>query len=235
MSALLVLFSSCNGNDDDNGSSGSDVVLLKKTIENGPDGQYISTATYNGTKLVKIETNDAEKIQFTYTGDDITMMEWFADGELEQRDLFTYATDGKLATYTSLDLDFGSGTKEVYTQNSDNTITVTGYSGDLDSQTIEEGTSTITFVNGEVSQIVDPFGTTTYTYDNKNNPFKNVTGYSKISYIDGSASGILHNVISENYEGDDSTYTFTYDPNDFPATAVEDFDGEQYTTQFVYQ
>ncbi|RYZ76647.1 MAG: hypothetical protein EOP06_31095, partial [Proteobacteria bacterium] len=104
MSALLVLFSSCGGNDDENSSNNSGVVLLKKTVEIGPEGEFISNATYNGTKLVKIQTNDGERIEFTYTGDNITQMEWFEDGALDQRDTYTYNADGSLATYVRLEL-----------------------------------------------------------------------------------------------------------------------------------
>ncbi|NUY81820.1 hypothetical protein HUK80_13010 [Flavobacterium sp. MAH-1] len=235
LSALIVLFSSCGSDDGGNSTETGDGVLLKKTIENGPDGQFISEASYNGHKIVKITTNDGGRIDFTYTGDDITKMAWKLDNELIEEQLYTYDASGKLATHTLLDYEIGWGSKEVYTYNSDNTATVQNYSGDLVSQTLEGDTYTITFANGEVSQIVTPFETITYTYDNKNNPFKNVTGYGKISYIDGGASGIMHNVTEESSsEGGGSTYTFTYNNNDFPATAVENWDGDVYNTQFFY-
>lgn len=233
MSALVLLFSSC-GSDDGGDATGGN-VLIKKTIENGPEGQYITVATYNGTKLVKLTSNDGEVVEFTYTGDDITKMVYKVDGAIEQEERYTYNSEGKMATHISLDHDMQWGSKEVFTYNSDNVVTVDNFSGDLESQENEDGTNTITFVNGEVSQIVTPFDTITFTYDNKHNPFKNITGFSKISYADQGASGILHNVLSESSSnGGGSTYTYTYNSSDYPTQVVEDWDGETYTTEFIY-
>ncbi len=234
MSALVLLFASCNGNDDE-GSNNGGTVLLRKTIENGPDGQYISTATYNGTKLNKITTSDGGSIEFTYTGENITKSVWKSDGDIEQEEQYTYDSNGRLATHVTLDFDFQDGWKEVFTYNSDNVVSVQTFSGDLTSQTTPSDSYTVTFTNGEVSQIVRGTTTTTYTYDDKNSPFKNVTGYSKISFVDGGASGIMHNILSETSSaGGGSVYTYTYNSGNYPTQATENWDGDTYVTQFQY-
>ncbi|RZJ73530.1 hypothetical protein [Flavobacterium sp.] len=236
MSALVLLFASCTGNDDEGSNNNGGVVLLKKTIETGPDGDvYISTATYNGTKLDKITTNDGETIEFTYTGDNITKMVYKLDGEIDQEERYTYDSQGRLATHVSLDFDFNDGSREVFTYNSDNVVSVQRFSGDLTSQTQEGDPYTITFANGEVSQIVSAFGTTTFTYDDKNSPFKNVTGYAKISYVDLGASGTMHNMLTEtSSNGDDTVYTYQYNSANYPTQSTETYDGDVYVTQFQY-
>lgn len=235
MSALVVLFSSCSGSDDE-GSSNNNTILLKKTVENGPEGEVITTATYNGTKISRITTSNGTTIDFTYTGDNITKMLWKSDGIVFQEDLYTYAADGRLDTHVMLDHDMQWGSREVYSYTGQTSATVQNFSGNLASQTLPGETHTITFQNGEVAQITKPSETLTYTYDDKNNPFKNVTGYSKITFVDGGASGIMHNVTAEASTGGGSTtYTYTYNSNNFPATATENWDGDVYTTTFTYQ
>jgi len=233
MSALLVLFSSCTGNDDE-GSNGDGTVLLRKIIESSPDGDYVTNLSYDGTKIRKMSSDDGT-VEFTYTGDNITKATWKEGTVIIEEDIYTYGSDGKLATYVILDREAQIGTKEVFTHNSDNTVTVQNFSGDLVSQTVDAGTHTMTFANGEVSQIVFPTGTTMFAYDNKNNPFKNVTGYGKVSFVDGFSTGILHNVLMEtDSDGENTVYTYTYNSNGYPTKSVEEWDGEVYTTNYVY-
>jgi len=60
------------------------------------------------------------------------------------------------------------GRKEVYTYDSNGNITIAHFYGDATTQTNPNGTGSVTFVNGEVSEIVNASGATlTYTYDNK--------------------------------------------------------------------
>ena len=233
MSALLVLFSSCTGNDDE-GSDNNGTVLLRKITETGPDGNLVTNLSYNGTKITKIASEDGI-IEFTYTGDNITKTTWKEGATVIEEDIYTYGSDGKIATYVVLDMEAQIGTKEVFTHNNDNTVTVQNFSGDLVSQTVAAGTYAMTFTNGEVSQVVSPSGTSTYTYDNKNNPFKNVTGYGKVSFIDGMSTGILHNVLTEiDSDGETTVFTYTYNSDNFPKTLTEEWDGDTYTTNYQY-
>lgn len=227
-----MTLTSCSS--DDNGGSGT--ILLKKTIETFDDGSTMtSTATYDGTKIKKITTDQGFTLDFTYTGNLITKMEYKFIGVLFQTDIYSYDANENLTSYVRLEHEDGLGAKEVYVHNPDGTISVTAYSGDLTSQTTLDGTGTITFLaNGEVDSITTTYSDDhTYTYDNKNNPFKNVTGYGKISWVDTEAAGIMHNITLDDTSFDTTT-TYTYNGNDFPATATETYDGEQTTTEFFY-
>lgn len=230
----LVLNSCDSSSDDDGGSAG--VVLLKKTIETDSEGNVVtSIASYNGAKIDKITATGDFLIDFTYTGDLITKEEYSQGGEVFQINNYTY-TDGKIATFTRIEPLDDLGYKEVFTHNNDGTISVAVFIGDAASQTMANGTSTITIANGEVTSITTSgFGVDhTYTYDTKNHPFKNVIGYAKISYVDGEASGMLKNITLDESDFGDVSTTYTYFANQYPETAVENDGGDETTTEFFY-
>jgi len=229
-----MTLTSCSSDDSNDGASG--VVLLKKVVDTYSDGTTMtSTATYNGTKIKKISTDDGFTLDFTYTGNLITKMEYKFMGTLFQTDIYSYNASEQLVSYVRLEHTDEYGAKEVYVHNPDGTISVTAYSGDLTSQTTLDGTGTITFLgNGEVGTITSTFSDDhIYTYDNKNNPFKNVTGYDKISWVGAEATGIMHNItLDDSYV--DTTTTYTYNSNDYPTTATENYDGDVTTSEFFY-
>ena len=229
-----LALNSCSSDDDNGGSSG--VVLVKQTVETDGDGDtFTSTATYNGTKIKKITADGGITIDFTYTGDNITKAEYKFGGILYQTDLYTYGSNGKLATYVRLEHQDDLGSKEVYVHNGNGSVSITAYSGDLVSQTTLDGTATVTFLaNGEVGSITSTYSDDhTYTYDTKNHPFKNVTGYSKISWVDTEASGMMHNIIHDD-SSFDTTTTYTYNAGDYPTSAVEMSGAGEITTTFTY-
>lgn len=231
-----MVMTSCSSSDDNGGGPTPGVVLLKQTIETDAEGDtFTSTATYNGTKLNKITSDGGFTMNFTYSGDLITKIEYKESGTVVQTDKFTYNGSQQLTSYLRLEHDSEWGSKETYTYNGDGTVTVTAYSGDLAEQTTLDGTATITFLpNGEVATISSAFSDNhSYTYDDKNNPFKNVTGYGKISWVDTDATGIMHNVTNDTSWGG-TTLVFTYNELGYPATATETFMGETTSTQFIY-
>ena len=81
----------------------------------------------------------------------------------------------------------------------------------------------------------------TYTYDTKNNPFMNVTGFDKIGFIDSEANSLHHNTLTDTYNNFSGntiyTSTYTYNSLNFPVTASE-IEGTEastiITTQFTY-
>jgi hypothetical protein len=79
----------------------------------------------------------------------------------------------------------------------------------------------------------------TYQYDDKNNPFKNMVGFDKIAFANGTASGINHNMtlLTENFGGStiNTTTTFTYNTANYPVTSSEDYDGEITTSEYFYE
>ena len=226
---------SCSSSSEDDNTPG--VVLVKKTIETDTDGTVItSTATYNGTKLNKVTSDDGYVTQFFYTGDLITKIEYKFGGVMLQKDVFTYNGSGQLTSYVMTEFEDDYGRKEVYAYNGDGSVSVSYFSGDSVSQTISDGTGTMTFLaNGEVGTITTSNGQShTYTYDNKNNPFKNITGFGKISWTDIDASGILHNVILDEFGFGAIETTYTYNADNYPTMAVESSGSNESTMEFIY-
>ncbi|MFB3386546.1 hypothetical protein [Flavobacterium sp. LAR06] len=236
-SALTLLLTSCSS--DDSSSSDSDAILLKKVVLTGTGGKTTVNYTYDGNKIVSV-IDDAKEINmhYTYTGDLITKIEFkLPDGTVEQTNTFTY-TDGKLATFLRVEYDNDElrGYKEVYTFNSNGTISVQSYSGDDKTQTDASGTSTITFANGDVSEITSTNSPDhKYVYDSKNNAAKNILGLDKISFVDGEGTGVFHNEISDTADGDVwSTYSYKYNEAGYPETSIDNVEGDDYTSEYFY-
>lgn len=236
LSASLLLLTSCSNNDD---SSDTSVILLKKVVLTGSNGKTTVNYKYDGNKIVSI-IDDFNEINmfFTYTGDWITKIEFkLPDGTIEQTNTFTY-TDGKLSTFLRVELDNGElrGHKEVYTFNANGTISVNAYSGDDKVQTNNSGTSLITFINGDVSEITNTNSPDhKYVYDSKNNAAKNILGFDKISFVDGEGTGVFHNEVSDTADGEVwSTYSFTYNSAGYTETSIDNVEGDHYTSEYFY-
>jgi hypothetical protein len=235
----LVLISSCSS-DDSSSESNDDLVLLKKTITTGSDEDENGTTnyTYDGNRLVlSWDTTNDLNMHVTYKADFITKIEWKdANGKVEQEQTYLYNSDGKIETFIRVEPDNDYGYKEVYTYNSDGTVSVKLYSGNSTSQTVTSGTGTIKFLDGEISQMTFSNGEDhKYTYDSKNNPFKNVLGMDKIAFTDGEADGILHNMLTD-LVGKEfwSNSTFTYNENGYPIKEVNTGTDTFGTTEYFY-
>lgn len=233
LSVLFVLFQSCSSSDSDSPSQNS--ILIKRIVQTTPQAEYISDFTYNGLKMVQstqATTNFLRRGVYTYTGDLVTKIEYFdIDDALIETRIFNYNTENKIASMLKLLPLSGSGIRVAFTHNSDGSVTAIGYSGDLINQNTLEYNNTITFSNGEISSMVQNMGNQTLTcsYDNKNNPFKNVIGFDEISYANDGffSTAINHNLIQINsYRPGIPVYTtnftFTYNSDDFPLTQTSD-------------
>ena len=138
------------------------------------------------------------------------------------------------------------GNKVVYTYNTDGTISSINYRGDLINQTTIVSNNLITINNGEVASLVEHIGTTTktsvYTYDNKNAPFKNVTGMDKVSYgvVGTFSSAINHNIIqttrtTNSSPGFTTTIQYNYNSSDYPTSETVTTNGtSNQSTQYYY-
>jgi len=247
----FALFSlvSCTGDDDVTTDSGTTSdVLVKRIIrsQEDPDGfNDIITYTYDGNKLLEGNYLDGTKEKYYYTGDLITKIEYFVDSELEYQEVFAYDSNGRLAEYKFEDLVDDSEENFLFAYNANNTITETFYVGTTPQ------TRTITVENDEISKIVqNGVGGKTYkySYDTKNSPFKNVTGYAKIAYAfagDFELEGRNHNIALIRNETDSFDYTvntYVYNSNDYPTRVVSEAalfdeadDVETLTVQYFYE
>lgn len=240
--ALSLLLSSCSSQDSPSSDSAESSVLLKKVILTSQDGQSKVNVDYkyDGNKIVSITDDSGEVgMYYTYTGDLITKIEFkLPDGTIEQTNTFKYNSEGKLSEFLRVESDNGElrGHKEVFTHNADGTISVKLYSGDADVQDYLSGTSTIKFVDGEVTDIINSESANRkYTYDIKNNPAKHILGFEKIAFVDGEATGIAHNEIKETSDGAVvATYSYTYNSDGYPVKSVDYIDGSNYSTEYFY-
>ncbi len=235
--ALTLLLTSCSSED----SPSSDLVLLKKNVITTPEGDKITVNyKYDGNKIVSTTDDSGDVgLYYTYTGDLITKIEFkYADGTVDQINTFSYNAEGKLTTFVRVEPNMDWGHKEVYTYNADGTVTAQSFSGDGTTQTLEGTTNTIKFVNGEVSEIISEdasWENHKYTYDNKNNPTKNILGMDKIAFVDGEGNGVKFNILTDTSEGDLWTNsTFTYNENGYPVKEVDTGSDSLGTIEYFY-
>ncbi|QOG02272.1 hypothetical protein [Flavobacterium sp. MDT1-60] len=238
----IVLMSSCSS--DDSPSNSSDLVLLKKQVLTHSEGKLTINYKYDGNKIVSaIDDSGEVNLFYTYTGDQITQIDFkLPNGTVEQVNTFTYSADGKLSTFLRVENETVNGTtvkvgyKEVYTYNANGTISVKSYTGNSTSQSASSGTSTITLVNGDVSEIVSTNSPNhKYAYDTQNNPAKNILGMDKIAIVDGEGNGVFHNEISDTVNGKlGDTHTYSYNAAGYPQTSVDREDGETHTSEYFY-
>jgi hypothetical protein len=159
--------------------------------------------TYNGNKIITATmTNNGASggvINYTYNGDLLTKSETYLNNNLTEKKLLTYSNDNNLISYIHLKYTQQTGKKITVDYNTDGTITTKTYNGDLVNQANLVSTKIISFSNGETSTLIETAGTTTttstFTYDNKNNPFKNIAGNSRIlNAVLATSTGIAGNI-----------------------------------------
>ncbi|HEX8577279.1 MAG TPA: hypothetical protein VF677_13375 [Flavobacterium sp.] len=228
--AGTIFFTSCS-KDNDNPS-----VLLKRTIETGPDGS-IETAnfTYNGNKIVNsviIYRDNIYESKYTYTGDLITKKESFNNNVLQVTDIYEYNTNGQLVVNKTIQAENSSRIyRSEYTHNANNTISVRNL---MENTTWVSSSEVIYLTDGEVSKIETSYPGTnfimvdTYTYDGKNNSAKNITGNSKIAFTNrndpSSSQNRNRRVEGSNIISPQNVTTiiqYTYDGDNYPLTSSE--------------
>ncbi len=216
----FVAISSCSSNDDGPATENpSTDILVKKAVyqQADPEGfNFTIDYIYDGNKLVKEQYSDGDVTNYFYTGDLITKIEYFIDGELYIRENFAYNPSGKLTEYRHRFLADSYDEISTYTYNSDNTVTKTN-------TTIPGDIRIITYTNGEISKITSMSGNTyLYTYDSNNSPMKNITGYAEIAEAitgDYELHGRAKNVTSIVLQNENQNYmmnSFVYNSNGYP-------------------
>lgn len=236
-SALVLIFTSCSSDSDSSSDSPAGTVLLKRIVETDPDGIVSNTTiTYSGNKIVRMSFDDGTYENYTYTGDLITKSESFDENDdLNEAFIYVYDGSGKLIESRWLDYLSASGSsKQVYVYNNDGTISFQEFYGDVDSQTSLARVGKI-FANKYEVYMPEEVGsypahtiTHTFTYDDKNQPMKNVTGYNKIwfaftdygtNYANNITSDLHTNTLGV-YQPITST-VYTYNSQNYPITEAE--------------
>lgn len=241
----LFLMTSCSSDDSsdpvDNGNE-TGTVLLKKSIETDTDGyEYTNYFNYNGNQLTSVTDSEGGEMNFYYENNLLVKIEYFEDGTITQRDLFTYDANNKLATSVILDLDEDWANKMLYTHNSDGTVSIEDYTGDLTEQTNLYGNGVVTYSNNNiVNYTLTSTGgnsvSSVYTFDSKNNPLKNMSAFDifNLAYQEGGHNNTL-SYTNEAY-GESETTVYTYNSDNYPVTSTEtDGNGDVTVTQYFYE
>lgn len=232
--AMTLMMASCSGDDSESTENPSgNGPLLTKMVETYDGETYTINFHYNGNKLSHYIAGDGFETEFTYSGDKITKIEGFDNGDLVNENIYEYHSNGKLAKHIEIDYYDGDahGTKTLFTHNDNGTISVQFFTGDDTAQTTESGTATVNIVNGNIESVavVSEDGDEwerTYTYDNKHNPFRNVTSVETLVLSD--LEGGINNILSENDTewGDEMTSTYTYNSEGYPVTSSDTWNGD---------
>jgi hypothetical protein len=228
--ASLFALSSCSSDENDNSVDVANGILpkiLKYTDIEDPLENAIYLSTYDGNKILSTKQNKG-RTDYTYDGNfivkkinygtvgifgkevisDVTVYSYlngklvetsyaegystdFPDGKYKRRTVFTYNADGTVK-------------REIYTKNY-------GIEIEYKSNYVE----VLTFANGnlvktvETNSEINSVFTSTYEYDNKNNPLKNILGFSLlINHSEGEgAMSSVNNIVS---------YTASYNNNVVP-------------------
>lgn len=241
---LLVgigLLSGCTGEDSPSDSSNR---KIQRFVMEDADGDLIVNQVheYIGEKLDKVFFASDDYHKYYYTNDFITRIDVFRENVLTSTAHLEYDANGKLLESISYSGVNGYRISHVY--NSDNTVSVTEYTGDLNSQTTVLQAHKVFLENG-IAVKIESYGigeetgityTREYTYDNKNNPMYAILGYGRLTmYQVGSTvspNNITKIVYSQSDRPETSTYlsTYTYNSRNFPTSRVETTDGVLLTT-----
>lgn len=218
---LLIssFFIGCSSNDDEVMLEDATPILpMKSTSDSGET----TTLKYDGDKLSQINYMDSKDV-FVYDGDNIIRdTEYNLSGNVKRVWEYFYNSKNQLSKIIQTNPDSSTPETTTITWINDNhfqykrTPNTTGL--------VSDGYIT----NGNITRIVsvDKNGSTNtnnYSFDTKNNPTKNIKGYSKINIIypqDGSVNNVIKEeskYISSNYSSNSNyLYTLTYNPNNFP-------------------
>lgn len=218
--AVLSLFLyGCSSSDSSNNTaSGPLVKTMIIDSANPGDDDYNLLFTYSGDKLINIKDSGVLLEQYIYTGEKLTRI-----NNLEDDTYIIIEYSGNQVTeFTEYDPDFDSASKTVVTY-SGNTFTRTVYDGDLTTQTDLSYSEVCTVQNGNVTQIVrssfGSSGTDTFSFDTKNNPFKNISNFGIFQILDLDIDGNMNNITALNITNP-YTVSITYNSDNYPLTEL---------------
>jgi hypothetical protein len=216
---------SCSKNSSDVGSSS--LALLPKTVTNGSS---TTTINYNGNKINS--ANEGGFIStFTYTGDLITIQQELGSSSsylitMSYLSNFlnteTSTSPSSTTTHTST-FSYYNG---IITENETSTNVNSGNTSTVYSRTIryfsqgnciKEENYTLSNSVATLNQI------TTFTYDNKNTPFKNINGWFAWQKPHGEGVNNRVSSITKDVSGvtiSSTQYSYQYNSQDYPISVI---------------
>lgn len=246
--ASLLVLSSCSNDDGKDDTAINDSVLLKKVIfKDGTSSNFLEYS-YIGNKLKRISPNSSNLVffDFTYNGDLIDGSKRYDENkELIFEAIYGYDNKQRLVSEKIISKFYVSGSKRIFVYNSDGTISFTEFTGDLvgHDQIVKTG---IIWVNdeGETIKVEEYEGNALlskaeYTYDDKNNIYKNILGYNKLFLLGEIPK--THNILTcKKYDSNNVlTYSYSnmysYNSDNYPVSVITTYeDGHLGNTEWVY-
>lgn len=234
LSLIALVITSCSKDDSINEEiSNSSGPLLTKliytTLDEDQDSYYNSTYNfvYNGNKIERINHDDGYD-KFFYSGELLIRVESYNTNDfLEYKDLFVYNSNNQLIDYRFQDVEDDFEDVNLYTYNSNGTISMQNYTSTIGSATVPPIANNLVYylTNGEISKIES--GSLSYIgiHDNKNSPFKNVVGLNNVLVADAFFGDLEFYGANQNYvslaanANNGQWGTYTYNSNNYPVTA----------------
>lgn len=235
LASSFILSCSTNSSNDNSNNPASTGLLVKTITSTNPSGSGTQTFNYNGNKLINSISSDGSYSTWTYNGEYIIAANSVNSSEGSGYiDTFNYSTNLLTSSTHNSNTSNSSDTyNSTYTYNSDGSITeirtstYTNTTGNTSSSTnkyirfysqgncVKEDNYSI--LNG----VTTLTGSTTYSYDTNNPPFKNITGFyallnpqgtrtnNVINSIGKYASGAISYTIQTNYQYNSQNYPIT--------------------------
>jgi hypothetical protein len=198
--------------------------MLVKTVTR--DG-VTTTINYNGNKVINSSSTDGQNHTFTYNGDFIIKDECI--GSLIFTNTYSYSNN----LIVSDNLIFnpsGESYNRTYTHNLDGSITenltITNPGNFVSSYINKLYYLQGNLIKEEVYYIYPDnptptlSSTTTYTYDNKNTPYRSVTG--SLAIIPNTKNNVISEIKknSSNIVTESIQYSYQYNSNDYPLDCI---------------
>ncbi len=242
---FLLAFTVLSCSSDESETTQSDEpILIKRIAYSGGSSSDPSDVvyTYDGTKMVSAVVDNSMTLSYIYEGNYVTRINSYNQNNLLTNYFINGYENGRLISRKHIIPVADQGFRSEYTYNSDGTVSVANFSGNEFVQNDTENPGKLYFgASGEIIKYEQYAGngtvTSTYFHDNKNNPYKNVTGFDKML----NSTGSFHNVTSEITIGADgsqsveTSHEFLYNEFDYPKSAVRTQNGSETIILYYYQ
>lgn len=227
---VMALFTGCSG---DSGSSSNRLLKEVQSETVSPDftSSRVIKFTYNGNKIKSIKSGNYFETKYVYSGDLITSLSNYNDGELMYKVIYGYDSEGRMVRATATEFQEGFSELNTYTYNTDNTITRLTYDGTTETSASLTKTSTISLdVLGRFVGLEDFEGSgwiikIVASYTSYNSPLRNIVGYDKLlSFNDVKNCFLTYDQLNNSPgSGFNNTSVFEYTVNsaNYPTQCVQ--------------
>ena len=216
----MLLLQGCSSDSDNNSSN----ILIKTIKYNYENSNYRSEYSYNGNKISEINgyVNDvlSYKQVYNYTGDLITQIKFYDENNEsfgDHQTTFIYNNSKQMISEINI-FENGNGWRRNYINNPNGTITENSYTDDKNTQNTFSMAIIYTFSNnmpvsieaiGSLNETGDGNQIDTFTYDDKNSPYKNIVGYNIINKFNPFMQ--KHNVVQSSR----GSYKYSYNSDGY--------------------